>query len=113
MRFCSTRLREATLLSLIGMLLVALPAGAEPDETALDVAERVMEALGGEDSWNATRNLVFTFAVMDGEQVLLERTHFWDKWDQLHRVEGTTREGESFVAIENLDSKTGKAWLDG
>src|SRR4029078_10700710 len=29
------------------------------------------------------------------------------------RVEGKTKEGKSYVAIENLNTKQGRAWLDG
>lgn len=112
MRFCSSSLRQATLFLVI-LAAVTPPLHAASDERALEIAARVMESMGGQEAWDATRNLVFTFAVQDGDEIAVERTHFWDKWEQMHRVEGTSRDGQSFVVIENLDTKDGMAWLDG
>lgn len=113
MRFCSSLTRQATPFLFLLLAIIAQPLRADSDERALAVAERAMKAMGGEEAWSSTRFLLFTFAVQDGEKVLVERTHFWDKRDHRHRVQGTTREGESFVVIENIETKTGKAWLDG
>jgi hypothetical protein len=64
-----------------------------------------MSALGGAKAWEQARFLRFTFAG--------RRTHTWDKWTGRHRVEGTTREGEPYVVLENLNTKKGKAFVKG
>lgn len=114
MRFCSSSTRQATLfLFLLSVTFFAFPRFAESDPRALEIADRVMESMGGQKAWDSTRYLVFTFAVQEGEKVLAERTHFWDKWEGRHRVQGKDREGKPFVVIADLDTKTGRAWVDG
>ncbi len=114
MRFCSSSATRASIfLILFCVILVPVSLYGQTDDRALAIADRVMQSLGGAGAWDSTRNLVFTFAVQDAGEVLTERTHFWDKWDQQHRVEGVTNEGQRYVVVENLESKTGKAWLDG
>ena len=91
------------------LVLLALPAApraaAEADAEARRVAERVMEALGGEDAWARVRLVHFGFAG--------RRTHHWDRSTGRHRVEGETRDGERFLVIADLDTRRGRAWLDG
>lgn len=88
-------------------LPVALAATvcAQTDEKAMAIAGEVMEALGGEEAWNSTRFIRFTFAG--------RRTHHWDKWTGRHRLEGTSPEGEHFVVLHNLQDRQGEVWLDG
>jgi len=81
------------------------PAPAPADPKADAVAAQVMQALGGQTAWDGTRYLHFTFAG--------RRTHTWDRWTGRHRVEGKTKEGKSFVVLDNLQSRTGRAWTDG
>ncbi len=91
------------------LVLLAVPAApqaaAEADAEARRVAERVMEALGGADAWARVHLVHFGFAG--------RRTHHWDRSTGRHRVEGETRDGEPFVVIADLDTRRGRAWLDG
>ena len=80
---------------------------------AAAVADRVMQALGGVDAWNATRYLRFDFAVDRGAKTLVRRSHTWDKWTGNYRLEATTREGEPYVVLLNIDTREGAAWLKG
>jgi hypothetical protein len=85
---------------------------ASSDTRALEIADRVMTALGGKPAWDGTRYLRFGFGTeRDGKFV--GRTHTWDKWEGRYRVEGTTREGQPFLTLMNLNTKDGSAWLDG
>lgn len=88
---------------LVSALIFAFPAAAQP--SAEQVADQVMQALGGKDAWDATRFLRFTFAG--------RRTHHWDKWTGRHRVEGQTQEGQRYVVLHNINTRQGDAWLDG
>ncbi len=102
----------ALLLAAIATLTAAAPAAAQTasdtgsvDERAVAVADRAMEALGGADAWANTHVIRFHFAG--------RRTHVWDKATGRHRVEGKTRDGDSYVVIENVVTREGRAWLDG
>lgn len=102
----------AVLLLSATLLAAALPAGAaatfdpsQSDARAVQIADHVMEALGGQAAWDATHYISFDF--------LGRRKHVWDKQTGRHRVEGTTKEGKRYVVIENINTHEGEAWLDG
>jgi hypothetical protein len=76
---------------------------ADPEAAAL--AARVLAALGGEAAWNDARFLRFGFAG--------RRQHAWDRVTGQHRVEGQSQEGEATVVVHDLDSREGRAWVDG
>lgn len=96
-----------------GLLLatLALTAGsafAHPREappTPEQLAQEVMQALGGKEAWDNTRFLRFTFAG--------RRTHWWDKHTGRHRIEGQTQDGKKFLVLENVNTKEGTVWIDG
>lgn len=74
------------------------PAGAaDSDPRAVEVAEGLLEALGGQEAWNDTRYVTFGFAG--------RRDHVWDKHTGRHRLEGETREGEHYVVIHDVDDR--------
>ena len=92
--------------------LIASPAAAAgrratQTQKVEQLADRVMEALGGQEAWDATRYLVFDFAG--------RRTHWWDRYTGRHRLEGTTRDGESYLVLEDVDDQgeAGRAWFQG
>ena len=81
------------------------PAAAHTDDKSTTLAKKTIEAMGGQEAWEATRYLRFTFAGV--------RTHHWDKHQGRHRLEGKTRDGESYVVLSDLGSKEGRAFKDG
>lgn len=88
----------------------AEPAAAPPEQgtagaEAAAVAARALDAMGGEAAWSEARFLRFGFAG--------RRQHAWDRWTGLHRVEGETEEGESYLVIHDLDTREGRAWVAG
>ena len=87
------------------------PAGSDPKAVA--VADRVMQALGGEAAWNATRYLRFDFAVDRGGKTVMRRAHAWDKWTGRYRVEGKDKDGRDVVVAMNLNTKEGSATVGG
>jgi hypothetical protein len=96
------------------LLLLALAAPAAASDTkATAIADRVMEALGGAEAWNNTRYLRFDFAVDREGKTLVRRAHTWDKWHGRYRLEATTKEGEPYVVLLNLNTRDGDAWLKG
>ncbi|HUF78930.1 MAG TPA: hypothetical protein VMR44_08445, partial [Thermoanaerobaculia bacterium] len=111
--------RLALALLLAAPLLLPPGAGAQEGDAAPDrgdpgdpakaqeVAVRVLVALGGEEAWEKTRYLSFGFAG--------RRTHWWDCYTGRHRIEGTTREGETYLVLHDVDDRgeTGRAWVGG
>lgn len=76
---------------------------ADPEAAAL--AARVLDATGGEEGWAGARFVRFTFA--GGRQ------HAWDRFTGQHRVEGETEDGEPYVVLHDLDTREGRAWVNG
>ena len=101
----------------MGVLAAAWPSAAVAptgsDPKAVAVADRVMQALGGEAAWNATRYLRFDFAVDRGGKTVMRRAHAWDKWTGRYRVEGKDKDGREFVVAMNLNTKDGSATIAG
>jgi hypothetical protein len=90
-------------LLIAALAFVPSPGSAQP--TAKSVADSLTKALGGQQAWDNTQYLHWTFAG--------RRSHWWDKWSGRHRVEGQTQAGEKYVVIENLNTKEGTAWMNG
>jgi hypothetical protein len=101
----------------LGALTAAWPSAAVTptgsDPKAVAVADRVMQALGGEAAWNATRYLRFDFAVDRGGKTVMRRAHAWDKWTGRYRVEGKDKDGREVVIAMNLNTKDGSATVAG
>lgn len=97
---------KTTLSAALATSLLAGPAVAEQrDERAVEIAEKTVEAMGGSEAWAGTRFIRFNFFGF--------RTHHWDRHTGRHRLEGQTREGQVYVVLHNINSREGKAWLDG
>jgi hypothetical protein len=84
---------------------VAPAAAGEPDPEAAAAAQRTLEAMGGEEAWEATRFLRFNFFGF--------RLHHWDRYTGRHRLEGKNREGDSYLVLHNVRTREGEAWVNG
>lgn len=98
-------------------LVAALLLGAMPPAAAADPAEEVAlelaQAMGGRDRWRALRYLRFDWVVeRDGEEASRVR-HLWDKHTGRYRVEWRSREGQAVQVLFDVDSRRGRAWVDG
>jgi hypothetical protein len=86
----------------------------DPRSTAVRIADRVMDRLGGKDRWDSQVGLCWTFEVAAGDTLRPgARRHAWDKHSGWHRVEGRNARGQSYVIVHNLHSGEGRAWVDG
>ena len=72
-------------------------AGSDPQ--AIVLADAVMKNMGGRTNWNNTHYLRWS---------LFGRTHLWDKWAGLYRLEQ-----DSTVVILNLKTRQGRMWQNG
>lgn len=70
------------------------------DSEAIDIADLVMETMGGRESYDDTRYLAWNFFGM--------RTHVWDKWTGDLRFE----QGDT-LTLMNVNSGEGRVWADG
>lgn len=115
-----TRDRPARLVLLLCLFATAVAGPASPtenpaapgfdlegsDSAAVELADRVMERLGGRPAWDQTRYLTWNF--------FGRRRHVWDKHSGDIRIEGTDRDsGEPYLVLMNLHSKRGRAWRGG
>ena len=90
------------------------PATAqERDPKAVEVTQALMEKMGGQDAWNATRYIRFEFNVSSEGQPARGRTHLWDKWEGRYRLESKAEDGKQQVVLFNTNSQEGSAYLDG
>jgi hypothetical protein len=75
------------------------------DPKAVAAADAALAAMGGQAAWDGTHFLRFTFVG--------RRTHYWDKWTGRHRLEGTTKDKEHYVVLDNIATHEGQAYIDG
>jgi hypothetical protein len=87
-------------------LAFALLAASE--EKAVLIAHQMMEALGGQERWEQARFLHFTY-VRQGRRLTLS----WDRHTGRYRLEGMNDTGVPYVVVMNLNSRQGRAALEG
>lgn len=101
----------------LGMFLMtalALSAAESArDAKAETIAQEMMKEMGGQDVWNKAHFVRFDFKVTNGPQVLVERSHLWDKQTGRYRLETKTKDGKSRVVLFNLATKNGTVYDDG
>jgi len=93
---------------MLALVLMALAptTRAESEPEAVAVAKRTLEAMGGAEAWAQTRFLSFNFFGF--------RTHHWDRYTGRHRLEGKTREGQSYLVLHDVDDRgDGTVFVDG
>jgi hypothetical protein len=80
---------------------------------AIRIADEVMVALGGRKNYEAIKYLSFRFVVEVDTQKVVDGRHAWDRRNNNYHLGGTTRDGEHFLAVFNLDTKRGSAFKNG
>lgn len=87
-------------LAAIGVPISPAPVRGESDPRATALAESLLVALGGRDSWERTRYLRWNFRE--------RRLHHWDRRTGDVRIESGTR-----LVLMNLRTRSGRAWDGG
>jgi hypothetical protein len=102
------------LLSLIVFSLVVTGAQAQQDSTAgaQSIAQRVEATLGG-DAWAKARYIAFDFTPERDGKIVSSIPQRYDRFTGDYRVEGKNRDGVPYLVIMNVNTKKGRAWLDG
>ena len=97
----------------VGLCRPALAETPDSDPRAVAIADQVMKSLGGKERWDALVGLRWTFQGAVGDTLRPGRRHAWNKHTGWHRVDGTSRQGQPFCFIDQLDRGEGMAWMDG
>jgi hypothetical protein len=90
-----------------------LPAADRKDPKAVEVAEALRQALGGDDAWQKAHFVRFDFIVTQGRATLVNRSHLWDKWTGRYRYEERLKNGRVKVVLFNTATKKGQVLLGG
>jgi hypothetical protein len=84
------------------------------DPRAQQVADKLMQALGGKENWDKARYLRFDFVVEQKGKVVGDFKHLWDRYTGRYRVEGTTDKNERYVVLfQDINAKRGDVFLNG
>jgi len=87
------------------------PLRAASDPQAVELAHSVMEHMGGQEAWNATRFVQWKF--------FGRRQHHWDRHTgdvRIHQPAGQRPDGtpvEDVLVLMNVHSKKGRVWKSG
>jgi hypothetical protein len=80
------------------------------DSKAVDLADRVLKALGGSGAWEGTRYVQFDFVVeQDGEEQS-RRSHLWDRYESRF-IDLESRQGRAFHSGDRLEADQAEPFL--
>jgi hypothetical protein len=96
----------AILLSLGAAQTVAAPT---PEE----LAQTMMQTMGGQDAWGRAHFVRYDFKVTVAGKVVADRAHLWDKQTGRYRIEDKTKEGKPRVTLFNVGTQQGTVYVDG
>ena len=88
-------------------------SGQERDAKADKVGKELIEALGGQSAWEKAREFRFDFVVENEGKVAGRRSHTWDRYTGDYRLTGTDPSGAPYAVYFNVNTKQGKAYLNG
>jgi len=94
------------------LLFLAASASAQTTPNADSVARRALDVMAG-PAWEKARYLAFTFNVEREGKIAASYAQAWDRFTGDYRVSGKNREGKDVLVIMNINTKQGKAWVDG
>lgn len=83
------------------------------DADVTRIHTRMIQAIAPDNGWERTRYLEFDWGVNRGDGALV-RSHRWDRWEGIARVEAPAQGGGVYVAIfPTADPVAGRVWVDG
>src|ERR1700686_1488461 len=96
----------ALLFLLLGPSLFA--AAPSPD----DLAKHTIDVQAGK-AWEKARYFAFTFDVDRGDTRVVSFPQRWDRYTGDYRVSGKDQQKRDFLVIMNVNTRQGKAWING
>lgn len=97
---------------MIAALLMVLNASTVALADPGAVATRAFDVMAG-PAWERARYIAFTFNVERDGKIAASYPQRLDRFTGEYLVSGKDRENRSFVVIMNVNTRAGKAWLDG
>jgi len=97
---------------LFGMSLAVAALAQQPAPSADDLARRNFDAQAG-PAWEKARYFEFTFNVDRAGTIAASFPQRWDRYTGDYRVSGRDQKGNDFVVVMNVNSKQGRAWING
>ena len=93
--------------AVLGLLILAtlLQTG---DPRAIQIADEMIEAMGGQENWEQARFIRFT-----NVRRSRRATFTWDRWTGRLRLEARNEAGVPYVVLMNLNSRQGRVFVDG
>lgn len=88
-------------------------APAAPAPKAVEIAQSMMRAMGGEAAWKQAHYIRFDFIVKIRGEDKIVRSHLWDKQTGRYRLEDKDANGERGVVLFNIGSREGAAYVHG
>lgn len=77
------------------------------------IHQRMVDVIAPDDGWERARYIEFDWAVNRGDGEPLVRSHRWDRWEGLARVEAPVNDGVRVAIFDTDDPTAGRVWLDG
>lgn len=96
----------------IVLFLLAAAASAQEAPTADSVARRTFDLTAG-PAWETARYFAFTFVLERDGKVAASFPQRFDRTTGNYRVSGLDPQGKKFEAVMNVNSKRGRAWVEG
>lgn len=78
------------------------------DPKAIEIADEMVKAMGGEENWERARFIRFTNVRQNRRA-----TFSWDRWNGRLRLEARDEAGIPYVVLMSLSSRQGLVFLDG
>ncbi len=102
------------IVSFVTATLIAAAALAQPAAapSAGDLARRAVDSIAG-PAWEKARYIEFAFTVVREGKVAASFPQRWDRYTGDYRVSGRDQKGNDFVAVININTRKGRAWLNG
>jgi len=82
-------------------------------ERAAVIVDEMMHAMGGAAAWEKVRYLRFDWVVEREGKTVVHARHLWDRYEGRYRVEWESREGEKLLALFNVNTRAGRAFVNG
>lgn len=100
------------LVTFLWIALIASSSLAQTAKPADDLARRAFDVMAG-PAWEKARYFEFAFVVEHGKSRGTAAPQRWDRNTGLYRVTGRDSKQNDYVVVMNVNTKKGKAWLNG
>src|SRR5262245_37159898 len=105
--------RSAPVAAVLLLASLGVAGSVERDPKADAVGKELIAAMGGMPAWEKARLFRFDFVVVREGKEVARFAHAWDRYTGDYRVSGVDKAGAPYVALFNVNTKQGRAWVNG